>query len=109
MFLIDNNLSPKLAGRLQQIFPGIAHVQDFGLESAEDLVVWEFAKANTFHVLTKDRDFNHLLLFRGFPPKVIRLDCGNASTRQIEGLLLQKVSDIQNFIANPTYGLMVIQ
>lgn len=109
MLLIDNNLSPKLAGRLHHIFPGIAHVQDFGLEASDDPDVWDFAKANGFHILTKDRDFNHLLLSRGYPPKVIRLDCGNASTNQIETLLLREASDIQNFIANPTYGIMIIQ
>jgi predicted nuclease of predicted toxin-antitoxin system len=109
MLLIDNNLSPKLAGRLQHIFPGMAHVPDFGLEADDDTGVWDFAKSSGFHILTKDKDFNHLLLVRGFPPKVIRLDCGNASTKQIETLLLHEASDIQNFIANPTFGLMVIQ
>ena len=109
MLLIDNNLSPKLTGRLQHIFPGMAHVQDFGLEASDDPKVWDFAKTKGYHILTKDRDFNHLLLLRGFPPKVIQLDCGNVSTQQIEALLLQQASDIQNFMTNPNYGLMVIQ
>jgi len=109
MLLIDNNLSPKLTGRLRHIFPGIAHVQDFGLGASDDADVWDFAKVNGFHILTKDRDFNYLLLSRGFPPKVIRLDCGNVSTKQIEALLLREVSDIQIFIANHTYGLLIIQ
>lgn len=109
MLLIDNNISPKLAGRLQLVFPGTAHVQDFGFEASDDAEVWDFAKANGFHILTKDRDFSHILHSRGFPPKVVRLDCGNVSTKQIESLLLREATDIQNFITNPTYGLMIIQ
>lgn len=109
MLLLDNNLSPKLAKRLQYIFPGIIHLQDFGLEAANDSTVWDFAKANGFHILTKDKDFNHLILVRGFPPKVVQLVCGNASTNQIEALLLKEAPEIQSFMDNPDFGLMIIQ
>ena len=46
MLLIDHNLSPKLATRLQTTFPNIAHVMDFQLEASDDRVVWAFALQN---------------------------------------------------------------
>ena len=57
MLLIDNNLSPKLALHLQDTFPGIANVVDFGLEDDDDLSIWEFSRQNNRHILTKDIDF----------------------------------------------------
>lgn len=109
MILIDNNLSPKLAGHLRDVFPGIVHVQHFGLEAADDFEVWAYAAANNLHIITKDKDFNSLLMLKGFPPKVIRLDCGNATTKQIAALILQERFDILDFFENPQYGLLVIQ
>ncbi len=34
MFLVDNNLSPKIARHLLEYFPGTKHVADVGLEKA---------------------------------------------------------------------------
>ncbi len=42
--LFDQNLSPKLAVRLADIFPESAHVQQFGMASAADGTVLEFVK-----------------------------------------------------------------
>lgn len=109
MILIDNNLSPKLAIRLQSLFPGMVHVLEFGLEAVEDLIVWDFAKANGYHILTKDKDFNNILISKGFPPKVIRLDCGNATTKKIEDIILKEKEDIDLFLSDPNFGIMVIQ
>jgi predicted nuclease of predicted toxin-antitoxin system len=109
MILIDNNLSPKLAVRLQSLFPGIAHVLEFGLEAVDDLIVWDFAKSKGFNILTKDKDFHNILISRGFPPKVIRLDCGNATTKRIEEIILKEKEDIDRFTADPNFGIMVIQ
>ena len=81
MFLIDNNISPKLANRLSAYFQNMAHVVDFGLDAVDDHLVWAFAKTNNFTILTKDTDFIGILNLRGFPPKVIRLNCGNVTTQ----------------------------
>jgi len=47
--LFDQNLSPFLANRLADIFPGSAHVQDVGLDRADDAAVWDYARANGFN------------------------------------------------------------
>lgn len=109
MLLIDHNLSPKLATRLQTIFPNIAHVMDFQLEASDDRVVWAFALQNGFHILTKDTDFISLVNYYGFPPKVIKLNCGNATTKYIESLLLRDENIIQSFLQSEALGLLIIQ
>ena len=109
MLLIDNNLSPKLATRLQAIFPNTAHVMDFQLEASEDRAVWAFALQNDFHILTKDTDFINLLNYYGFPPKVIRINCGNATTKYIELLLLRDENIIHSFLQSDSLGLLIIQ
>lgn len=44
--LLDQNLSPRLASRLDDLFPGTLHVRDVGLEAADDNIVWQFAMDN---------------------------------------------------------------
>jgi predicted nuclease of predicted toxin-antitoxin system len=43
--LFDANLSPKLVGRLYELFPGSLHVFDTGLaRSTPDETIWEYAE-----------------------------------------------------------------
>jgi len=75
--LLDQHLSPRLADRLQDLFPQTCHVSNVGLDSATDLEVWEYAKEEGFVLVTKDAGFSEISLLRGFPPKVIWLRIGN--------------------------------
>lgn len=108
MLLFDNNLSPKLAKQLAPLFPGSSHVVDFGLEAADDSIIWNFALQNGFALVSKDQDFVHLLHHRGFPPKVIRLNCGNVTTAFITSLLIQEESVIKSFLVSPQHGLLML-
>lgn len=65
MFLLDNNLSPRLCRRLEPMFPGNQHVENVGLDNSPDSEVWKYAKANQLSILTKDSDFNHFVLAFG--------------------------------------------
>ena len=38
--LLDENLSPRLARAVNDLFPGSIHVGDVGLRSADDETVW---------------------------------------------------------------------
>jgi predicted nuclease of predicted toxin-antitoxin system len=69
--LFDQNLSHRLAGLLVTEYPGSAHVRDFSLEASPDQVVWSFAVANGFMIVSKDTDFQQRALLFGHPPKVI--------------------------------------
>ena len=42
--LFDENLAPRVAERLLDLFPRSMRVRDVGLASEDDLSVWEHAK-----------------------------------------------------------------
>jgi hypothetical protein len=67
--LFDQNLSPKLAKRLADLFPDSSHAQYEGLDCANDDQVWEHARLNGFAIVSKDADFNNLSVVKGSPPK----------------------------------------
>ena len=109
MLLIDNNLSPKLATRLADVFPEIKSAFFVGLESAPDHEIWDFAKANGLAILTKDRDFNLLFARFGFPPKIIRLDLGNISTNDVEQILRARSAEVLSFLKSAEFGILTVQ
>lgn len=106
--LFDQNLSPKLINRLTDLFPNSDHLDWLGLGAAEDVSVWEHAKQNDFVVVTKDADFADLSVFRGFPPKVIWIRRGNCSTNDIEELLREHKSEIEDLITDSTSGILTL-
>ena len=81
--LVDENLPPRLASDLADLFPKSAHVHSVELGGTSDSVIWEYAKTHGFAFLTKDKDFANLSIARGAPPKVILLQTGNCSAAQI--------------------------
>jgi predicted nuclease of predicted toxin-antitoxin system len=86
--LFDANLSPKLVNRLAELFPDSVHVFDTDLARfTSDEVIWEYAAAKGFTIVTADSDFLDLARSRGVPPKVVRLENCNYRTSQVEELL----------------------
>jgi predicted nuclease of predicted toxin-antitoxin system len=98
--LFDQNLSRKLVTRLADIFPNSSHVQFHNLTQAEDMEIWEFAKAQDFCIVTQDVDFADRSRLYGSPPKVIWLRCGNAPTNSIEAIFRSGIEIIQEFMNN---------
>ena len=89
-FLLDENLSPRLAGVLSELFPGNVHVRDVQLKGQSD-------------------DFPGMSLLRGAPPKVIWLVVGNTSTAEILSILLAHTTAIASFITEPDTSLLTIR
>ena len=106
--LFDQNLSPKLAGRLADLLPGSSHVQFEGLDCASDEQVWEHARLNGFAIVTKDADFNNLSVVRGNPPKVVWLLVGNCTTGQVEALLRTRIAEIEAFEKDDSLGTLAL-
>jgi predicted nuclease of predicted toxin-antitoxin system len=80
--LFDENVSPKLADRLSQEFPGSVHVRSVGLRGASDQEIWAHCKAHGFAVVSKDTDFRERGFVAGSPPKVVWLDVGGLQERR---------------------------
>jgi len=77
------------------------HVKQFGLESASDLEIWNFAKVRSFNaIMSADRDLYNLLLQNGIPPKLIWLRIGNGSFQRIASVVRTNQETIGNFLTN---------
>lgn len=104
--LFDQNLSFKLCRILGDVFPGSQQVRLLDLDKVDDRMVWDFAIANDFTIVTQDVDYANLSLLRGHPPKVIWLRCGNQPTPVIARLLRSNETVILNFGADPDAGFI---
>lgn len=106
--LFDQNLSPKLASYFSSNFENCQHLQDIGFGELEDMLVWEYAKTNGFTIVSKDSDFNNLVSYFGFPPKVIWLRRGNCSTKVIIEIMTENLELIKAFISDTENGILTI-
>jgi predicted nuclease of predicted toxin-antitoxin system len=107
-FLVDHNLSPKVADHLQANFPGSVQTMALGFDRTSDHDLFRYAKENGFHILTKDTDFEQLSLLRGAPPKVVWLRVGNASTRVVMHLLDIRQVDILQFLEDEQRSFLAL-
>ena len=62
--LFDENLSPRLVGLLADLFPNSLHVRDVGLKTAEDSLVWNYARDNNLVIASKDADMHQRFCVR---------------------------------------------
>ena len=107
--LLDNNLSPKLVTKVVDLYPDSSHVATLGLDTASDIEVWTTALADGYCLVSKDSDFNELLVTKGFPPKVIWLRLGNCTTAEIAELLRSQYEAVADFANDPAVGLLTLQ
>lgn len=85
IFWLDAHLSPAIAPWMRQQF-GIAtfHLIELGLRDAEDLSIFEAARQANAVLITKDSDFEELVLRMGPPPQIVRITCGNTSNTELK-------------------------
>ena len=95
--LFDENLAPRLAVALADLYPGSVHLSDCGLRGASDLEVWEYARENGFFITSKDSDFARRSFLAGGPPKVIWLRIGNCTTTRADFVLRNAAARIKDF------------
>ncbi len=106
--LLDENLSPRLATRLSNVFPEVIHVSSVGLDRALDEAIWNYARIAGYVIVTRDSDFSDLVVVRGFPPKVVWLRLENPTTLEIEQLLRNHAKDIEAFATDPDLGILTL-
>ena len=78
ILLVDNQLPLALVRFLATHGWECVHVQDVGLEAAEDRKIWQYAKERGLTIITKDEDFQALANQQGsIPPQVVWVRLGN--------------------------------
>ncbi len=96
---IDAHLSPAIATWINSTLKIKAFaLRDIGLRDAEDLEIFEAAKAQEVVLMTKDSDFVDLVERLEAPPKIIWLTCGNTSNARLKEILTVTLIDALEFL-----------
>lgn len=106
--LLDENLSDRIINRIVDLYPDSTHVKTLGLTNTDDAVIWEYAKANDFVIVSKDSDFYQRSLLYGHPPKFIYLRIGNSPTSKIVQVLRDQFDTISQFCNSATESILVL-
>ena len=106
--LLDENLSDRITQRIIIFYPDSAHVKTLELTNTDDAVIWEYAKANDFVIVSKDSDFHQRSLLYGHPPKFIYLRVGNCSTSKIVQILRDEIDIIRQFGDREAESILVL-
>jgi predicted nuclease of predicted toxin-antitoxin system len=73
-----------------------------------DKQIWDHARARALVIVSKDTDFRERSYLEGFPPKIIWLDVGNATTTAIAELLRRERQRIQDFENQEETSLLIL-
>ena len=106
--LLDENLSDRIVYKIIDLYPGSEHVKTLALTNTDDGIIWEYAKANNFIVVSKDSDFHQRSLLYGHPPKFVYLRIGNSPTSKIVGILRDNFDIIIQFGSAESESILVL-
>lgn len=107
--LLDKHLSYKLINRLEDVFQYSKHVNDVGLNSADDKEIWDYAKSNNFIIATKDADFIDFSELYGSPPFLIWIRSGNVKVAEIENLIRKHTIRIISVFKKSEAGVLQLK
>jgi predicted nuclease of predicted toxin-antitoxin system len=99
--LVDNALSPTLAGLLRNAGHEAVHVRDIGLQHASDEEIFARAAADDAVVVSADTDFATLLATRAASKPSLILFRGEGSRRPevLAALILANLSQLADALA----------
>ncbi len=98
--LLDENISYRILGTLEKVFPGTTHVTLVHPFLAHDTAIWQFARAEGFVLVTFDHDFVLLAALHGGPPKVLLLTLRNPRHAEVASALVMRKEQIEIFVAD---------
>ncbi|MCB0990219.1 MAG: DUF5615 family PIN-like protein [Acidimicrobiales bacterium] len=99
-YLLDANLSPKVASSLTEVGFEASHVADHDLLTAPDERIFDYAVAHQLTVITADTDFAMLLaLRRASSPSVVLLrDTADQAPEVHARLLLDNLGGLEGVL-----------
>jgi predicted nuclease of predicted toxin-antitoxin system len=106
--LLDENLSDRIVYRIIDLYPNSERVKTLTLTNTDDEIIWEYAKANDFVIVSKDADFHQRSLLCGHPPKFIYLRIGNSPTSKIVQILRDNFDTIIQFSDRESESILVL-
>ena len=106
--LFDQNLAPRLVGRVAAEFPGSLHVRDLDLQVAADVEVLRAASERDLVIVTKAKDFADIVTARGDGPKVLWLMLGNVTTDEIAESILAAAESIGRLLEVPSVQVVQV-
>ena len=85
--------------KLAPFFEEVSHVSELKItQPADDISIWNYAKMNGFTIISKDDDFEKIVLLRKAPPKLIYLKTYNLDTNKLVVLILEYKDKIVDFV-----------
>jgi predicted nuclease of predicted toxin-antitoxin system len=97
--LLDENLSWRMIKMLESISEEIIHVSNLKItQPSDDISIWNYAKKNGFTIISKDDDFEKIVLMRKAPPKLIYLKTYNLDTKKLVDLMIENKDKIIEFV-----------
>jgi predicted nuclease of predicted toxin-antitoxin system len=106
--LLDENLSDRVISKIIDLYPDSNHVKALALINTADAIIWEYAKANQFVIVSKDSDFHQRSLLYGYPPKFIYLRIGNSPTSKIINILRSNFEVIVQFKNQKSESILIL-
>lgn len=99
--LLDENLSWRMIKKLTLHFSEVVHASELKIsQPADDISIWNYAKKNGFTIISKDDDFEKIVLLRKAPPKLIYLKTYNLNTKKLVSLILKNKDRINEFVTS---------
>lgn len=71
-------------------------------------MVWDFARAHGFAIVTKDDDFRQRSFLFGGPPRVVWVRLGNCTTAEVASVLRARHPEVMAFASDQTGALLVL-
>ena len=96
--LLDENLSYRMIKKLSLFFEEVIHSSDIKMpQPADDISIRNYAKKNGYIIISKDDDFEKIVLLRKAPPKLIYRKTYNLDTTKLVELILGNLYKIVEF------------
>jgi predicted nuclease of predicted toxin-antitoxin system len=110
-FWIDLNLPPILATWIKDEFNVPAKsFQELGFATTPDTEVFKLARAksNIIVITTRDYDFVSLAEEIGSPPKILYLNTGNISNKELKKIILRSFKNVVRIFSKTNQSLVEI-